>query len=152
MLKKYRVKLADEERAQLRSIVRQGKAAAHKQRHARILLKADEENSRGGLTDKEITAEAEVGIATVERVRQLFVEHGLDAALERKDPERHYLRRLDGEAEARLVALACSEPPEGQARWTLRLLADRLVELEVVPSVSHEAVRMTLKKTNLSLG
>ncbi len=152
MLKKYRVKLTDEERAHLRSIVRQGKAAAHKQRHARILLKADEENSRAGLTDKAISAEAEVGIATVERVRQRFVEHGLDAALDRKDPERHYLRRLDGEAEARLVALACSEPPEGQARWTLRLLADRLVELEVVPSVSHEAVRMTLKKTNLNLG
>jgi len=152
MLKKYRVGLTSEEQAQLRSILRQGKAAAHKQRHARILLKADEENSRGGLTDKAIAGEAEVGVATVERVRQLFVEHGLDAASDRKDPERHYLRRLDGEAEARLVVLACGDPPEGQARWTLRLLADRLVELEVVSSVSHEAVRMTLKKTNLSLG
>lgn len=152
MLKKYRVNLTREERAQLQSMLRKGKASAHKQKHARILLKADEESSRGGLSDKAIAEATETSVPTVERVRRVFVEHGLERALERKDPDRQYVRRLDGEGEARLIALACGEPPAGQARWTLRLLADQLVELEVVPSISHEAVRGTLKKTNLNLG
>ena len=127
MLKKYRVKLTSEERAQLQSMLRKGRAAAHKQKHARILLKADEESSHGGLTDQGIGEAAEASVRTVERVRRIFVEHGLDRGLERKDPEREYHRSLDGEGEARLIALACSAPPAGRARWTLRLLADQLV-------------------------
>lgn len=126
------------------NILRKKRAAAARQSHARILLKADEENPAGGLSDADIATAVEVSVATVERVRQRFVEHGLAAALERKAPEREYVRRLDGAAEARLVAMACGEPPSGCARWTLRLLADRLVELDVVESVSHETVRQTL--------
>ena len=152
MLKKYRVKLTSEERAQLQSVLRKGRVAAQKQKHARILLKADEESSHGGLSDRAIAEAAESSVRTVERVRRIFVEHGLERALERKDPDREYVRILDGEGEARLIALACGEPPAGRARWTLRLLADQLVELEVVPSISYEAVRTTLKKTNLNLG
>jgi len=152
MLKKYRVKLTNEERSQLKAILRKGRVAAHKQKHARILLKADEESSKGGLTDEAIAKATETSVRTVERVRRIFVEHGLERALDRKDPDREYHRSLDGEGEARLIALACSEPPAGRTRWTLRLLADQLVELEVVDSISHEAVRTTLKKTNLNLG
>jgi transposase len=94
----------------------------------------------------------EVGRATVERVRKEFVEEGLEAALERRKPRRQYELRLDGDDEAHLVALACQKPPEGRSRWTLRLLADRMVELEYVEQVSYQTVRRTLKKMNLSLG
>jgi len=123
-----------------------------KQRHARILLLADENRTSGALSDVGIAEAVDAGIATVERVRRICVEHGLTRALERKDPDRHYVRKLDGKGEARLIALACEDPPEGQVKWTLKLLAEKLVELEVVDSISSECVRRTLKKTNSSLG
>ena len=141
---KYRIRLTLQEREQLRNILRKKRCAAARQSHARILLKADEEVPEGGLPDPDIAAAVEVSVATVERVRRRFVEHGLESALARKAPDREYERRLDGVAEAKLIAVACGAPPEGRVRWTLRLLADRLVELEVVEAVCHETVRQTL--------
>jgi len=148
MRKIYRVQLEEEERQQLKQIINKGKAAAHKQRRARILLLADEEHEHG-MCDTAIAESVFVSLRTVERTRQCFVEHGLETSLKRKNPDRQYLRKLDGRAEAHLIALACSKAPEGQARWTLRLLADQLVELEIVPSISHETVRATLHKNEL---
>ena len=150
--KKHHIQLSAEERGQLEAIVRKGKASAHRQRHARILLLADTEGPEGGWSDSRIARAAHTSIPTVERVRRVCVEHGLERALEGKDPEREYLRKLDGKGEAHLIALSCGPAPEGRARWTLRLLAARLVELEIVESISHEAVRQTLKKTNSSRG
>lgn len=143
MEKKYIVTLTDSERAELRKLISTGKGAARRLAHARILLKADQ-----GLTDQRIAAEVEVGHATVERVRRRFVEEGLEASLDPRRTENPRPRKIDGEVEAHLVALACSAPPEGRARWTLRLLADKLVKLEYLPSVSHETVRQALKQTN----
>ncbi len=150
--KKYHVRLSSEERAELETIVRKGKASAQRQSHARILLLADLHGPEGGWSDSQIARAAQTSIPTIERVRRVCVEHGLPRALERKDPDRQYERKLDGKAEARLIALSCGEPPRGYARWSLRLLADRLVELEIVEEISHETVRRTLKKTNSSRG
>ena len=151
MKKKYIVTLTQQEQQILRQMVSRGKGAARKLMHARILLKAD--NSGGGGWDDGAIAEGlEVGRATVERVRTEFVEDGLEAALERKKPRRQYRRKLDGDGEAHLIALACGQSPEGTSRWTLRLLADRMVALEYVDNLSYETVRQVLKKTNLSLG
>ena len=141
---KYRIRLTSQEREQLMDILRRKRSAAARQSHARILLKADEEGPEGALDDEAIASAVEVSRSTVERVRRRCVEHGLESALERKSPDREYVRRLDGSAEARLIAVACGDPPTGCIRWTLRLLADRLVELKVVDSVSHETVRQTL--------
>jgi transposase len=152
MPKIYRVRLEASEREELESILKRGKAAAHRQRHARILLKADENREDGGLTDKEIAQSVDVGVATVERVRRTLVKHGFTAALERKVPDRVYHRKLDAKGEAQLVALACEDPPDGHSRWTMKLLADKLVELEVVESIGEETVRTTLKKTRSSPG
>lgn len=116
--------------------------------HAGILLKAHQSKSGPGWTDARIADALDCGTATVERVRKRFVEEGLDAALRPKPTTRTYVRKLDGKGEARLIALACSDPPEGRARWSLRLPADRLVALGVVEGISHEAVRRTMKKTN----
>lgn len=152
MPKIYRVRLEAAEREELESILKRGRAAAHRQRHARILLKADENREGGALTDNEIAGSVDVGIATVERVRRTLVTHGLAAALERKAPDRVYRRKLDAKGEAHLVALACEDPPDGRARWTMKLLADKLVELEIVESIGEETVRTTLKKTRSSPG
>lgn len=141
---KYRIRLTAEERTELQSILSKKRSAALRQAHARILLKADAGGPEGGWPDAEIAAAVEVSIATVERVRRQFVEVGMAAALARKAPQRTYVRLLDGAAEAQLVAVVCGEPPAGCARWTLRLLADRLIELEVVESICHETVRQTL--------
>jgi transposase len=152
-MKKYRVTLTEDERKQLLPLTAAGKAAAQKLTHARILLKADAAPGGPAWPDDRIAEALEVGLSTIARVRQRFVEHGLDAALSRKQQDRPSRpRTLDGAAEARLIALACSPPPAGRAAWTLRLLADRLVELEVVEVVSHETVRQVLKKTNSSRG
>jgi transposase len=149
MAKKYRVTLTPEERAELRRMVGSGKAAARKLNHARILLKADEGRGGPGLSDDEVADELEAGRATVARVRQRFVEQGLEAALVPKPAARVYARKLDGDGEARLVALACSAPPAGRNRWTLQLLADRLVVLgHAEGGLSYETVRRTLKKTS----
>ena len=150
--KKHHIRLSPEERAQLEAIVRKGRANAHRQRHARILLLADPEEPTGGWSDAQIARAVQTSIPTVERVRRVCVEEGLERALAGKASRRIYLRKLDGPGEAQLLALCCGEAPEGHARWTLRLLAGRLVELEVVESISHEAVRQTLKKTSSSLG
>jgi transposase len=148
-MKKYVVTLTDDERLSLSALVSSGKAAAKKITHARILLKADAADGGPAWRDADIASALDVDVRTVERVRERFVEQGLEAALVRK-PQIRLSRPpvFDGDAEARLIALACSQPPEGRARWTLRLLADRLVELEVVEAVSHETVRRTLQKTN----
>ncbi len=152
MKKKYIVTLTPVERQMLQAMLSKGKAAARKLMHARILLKADVSAGRPALSDDEIAQEVQAGRATVERVRRQFVEEGLEAALERRKPRRQYLRKLDGDGEAHLVALACSQAPEGQSRWTLRLLADRMVRLEYVDEVSKDTIARVLKKTNLSLG
>jgi hypothetical protein len=152
-MKKYQVTLAAEERQQLQATIAAGKAAAKTLAHARILLKADQAEGGPAWPDHRIAEALEVSVDTVERVRQRLVEHGLDAALRRKEQDRPSRERvLDGRAEARLVALACSAPPEGRKVWTLRLLADRLVELEVVEAVAPETVRQALKKTRSNRG
>jgi transposase len=152
-MKKYKVTLTAEERQQLHDLVTTGKAAAKKLAHARILLKADAAPDGPAWLDQPIADAVEVSVATVERVRQRFVEQGLDAALNRKPRERPAREpKLDGRAEARLIAVACSAPPEGRKEWTMRLLADKLVELEVVDSISDETVRLVLKKTRSSRG
>jgi len=148
--KQYLVALSEAERARLRTLVGQGQAPARTLTHARILLKADRGAGGPGWTDAAIAAALEVGLSTVARVRQAYATAGLDAALSRKAPEREYGRTFDGAREARLIALACSAPPSGYQRWSLRLLADRLVALEVVEAVSHETVRQTLKQTSSS--
>jgi transposase len=152
-MKKYKVTLTTDERQSLHDLIAAGKAAALKLAHARILLKADAAPEGPAWTDERIAEAVEVNLTTVERVRQRFVEEGLEAALVRKKqvrPSRE--RKLDGEGEARLIALACSEPPQGRSAWTLQLLADKLVELHVVDSISDETVRQVLKKTNSSRG
>jgi transposase len=149
-VKKYIVRLTPDERDQLLPMVRGGKAAARALLHARILLKADQDQEAAAWSDEAISEALEVHTTTVARVRQRLVEQGLDAALRPKPTTRQYERKLDGAAEAHLIALACGPAPEGRAQWTLRLLADKLVELEHVGSVSHETVRRTLKKTSCS--
>ena len=150
MKKKYPVILSDTERDELKRLIAAGTSEARKLSHARILLKADESPEGDGWVDERVADAVEVSQPTVARVRRQYFEQGLQAALNRRPPKREYHRKLDGEQEARLVAMACSEPPEGQARWSLRLLADRLVELEIVEDISYQTVRRTLKKTNLS--
>jgi transposase len=152
-MKKYRVTLTAEERQQLHQLIAADKAAAKKLTHARILLKADAAPGGPAWTDERIAEAFEVNRTTVERVRQRFVEEGLAAALVRKQQDRPSReRKLDGAGEARLVALACSDPPAGRSAWTLQLLADKLVELQVVDSICDETVRQVLKKTNSSRG
>jgi transposase len=148
--KQYLVALSEAERARLRTLVGRGSAPARTLAHARILLKANRGEAGPGWTDAAIAAALEVGRATVARVRQAYATAGLDAALSRKAPDREYERRFDGAREARLLALACSDPPAGRERWSLRLLAERLVRLEVVAAVSHETVRQALKQTSSS--
>jgi hypothetical protein len=152
MRKRYRVHLTEAERDQLKQLLAAGTAPARQLTHARILLKADESPGGPGWVDAAIVEAVEVSQPTISRVRKQFVEEGLAAALHRRAPRRVYTRKLDGAQEARLIALTCGEPPAGQARWTLRLLADKLVELEVVEAISHQTVRRVLKKTRSSRG
>ena len=152
MRKQYVVRVPEEERAWLRTFIGRGEAPARALGHARILLKANQGEAGPGWTDAAIAAAVEVAPTTVARVRKQYVTDGLEAALHPKAPDREYRRKLDGEQEARLVALTCGSPPEGRARWTLRLLAARLVALEVVDTVSPETVRQTLKQTGSSRG
>jgi transposase len=152
MVKKYIVDLTPEERAYLIQFTTTGRHAADQLTRARILLKADCNQPGGSWVDEEIAAAPDVGVTTVERVRRRFVELDLDSALKRQPGGGQKQRCLNGEQEAHLVALVCSQPPDGRARWTVRLLADRLVQLEVVEAVSHETVRQTLKKMNSNLG
>ena len=144
----YRVVLTEEERAHLRGLVGAGVAPARMLARARILLKADHGDGGPGWSDAAIAGALDVNPSTVLRVRRQFAAEGLGATLARKRPDRVYERALDGKQEAHLVALACSDPPAGRERWTLRLLADELVRLEVVEAVSHETVRRALKQTS----
>ena len=150
--KKYRVRLSEEERQELKGLVSRGRTAAYRQTHARILLLSDEVQGNGAMRDEDIARSLQIGSATVERVRRRCVEEGLKRALGRKEQLTRRAKKLDGHDEAQLIALACSQPPEGRASWTLQLLADRLVECEIVDSISRETVRRTLKKTHSSPG
>jgi len=152
MCVKYKVTLTPEEREFLLDLISAGKGAARRLAHARVLLKADEGPEGPGWPDREIAVATEVSCSTIERVRTLFVEEGLDDALNRRLPRIPKQRKLDGHQEAQLIAVACSEAPEGQKRWTLRLLADRMVELEFVDTLSYETVRRVLKKTSSNRG
>ena len=146
MKKKFIIRLSKEERQDLTNLVRKGKVAAYRRTHAQILLLADEGKHGPRHRDKEVAERVGVNHRTVSKLRQRCVERGLDAALEREPRKRDRSRVLDGDAEVQVIALMCSEPPVGQARWTLKLLGHRLVELEVVESVSHETIRQVLKK------
>jgi transposase len=138
------VTLTPEEREQLQKMISAGVERARKLTHARILLKAD-----AGWLDTAISDALDVSVSTIERVRRRFVEEDLGVALNRRSPRRKYARKLDGEAEAHMIALVCGQPPAGRARWTLRLLADKMVELSYVGSLSHETVRQTLSRNEL---
>ena len=141
--KKYIVKLTQEERKKLQEMISSGKHAAKKILRARILLKAD-----ASWLDEKIAEAFDVHVRTIERLREQFVEEGFDRFMDGCKPKRQYPRKLDGRQEAQLTTIACSQAPEGQARWTLRLLADRMVRLDYVDSISHETVRQVLKKTS----
>lgn len=152
MSKRYVVTLTPEERRELEALTRTGRAAAHAITHARILLKADAAEGGSGWTDEQIAEALDVSASTVRRLRLLFVEEGLTAALHPRPAQRTPVLKLDGAKEAHLIALACGEPPDGRARWSLRLLAERFVALGHMETLSHETVRRTLKKTSCAPG
>jgi transposase len=146
--KKYIVDLTDSERTELEQLTKKGKIAAYKMNHARILLLADINQQEGGWTDLKISEALNLGQATIERVRQRFVESGIESALSRKKQPNRRVKILDGEKEAYLISIACSETPMGKAKWTLQMLADKMIELQYVEKISRETIRKTLKKTN----
>ena len=152
MAKKYRVTLTENERTMLTTMITSGSAPARTLTHARILLKADQAEGGPAWTDEAIRDALDVGLSTIARVRERFVELSIDDALHRRSTPRPRQRLLDGTEEAHLLALTCSAVPEGNERWTLRLLADKMVELEYVDRVSHETIRQVLKKMNLNRG
>lgn len=152
MRKKYVISLGQVERETLERLTKSGNIPARKLTRAWILLKSNANEDGPNWSYEQICQAYNVSQVTVYQVRKAYVEQGLEKAINRKKPEREYEHRLDGEAEAHLIALACGEAPEGQERWTLRLLQDRMIQLEYVEDVSHETIRTTLKKTNLSLG
>jgi len=150
--KKYIVSLTSSERDFLEQLTKKGKIAAYKMNHARILLKADINQEGGGWIDRKISESLDIGHATIERVRQRFVEEGIEAALNRREQKKRRQKIIDGEKEAYLIAIACSETPTGKSNWTLQMLADKMVELNYVEQVSTETIRQSLKKTSLNLG
>jgi hypothetical protein len=152
MNQKYPIELTEAERYQLKQLLSSGTTSARKLKRAQILLKSDSSEGGPNWSYQAICEAFDVSQPTICEVRRMYAEGGLEAAINRKKPERVYEHRLDGAAEAHLVALVCGEPPEGYDRWTLRLLKDRMVKLSFVESVSHETIRTTLKKMNLSLG
>jgi hypothetical protein len=148
-MKKWIVRLDPEERDRLQQLVRTGKAAAYKIRHANVLLAVDESDAGTGLPDEQVARTLGVAVRSIESLRCRCVEEGLDAAVERKKPKSPSVEPMfDGASEAKLIAVACGPKPAGRARWTLQLLADRVVELKIVGHCSRETVRRTLKKTN----
>lgn len=151
MNKKYHVCLTSEERAHLLELIGRGTCPARKQTRARLLLKLDEGEEGPAWSDPRAAEAMEVCEATAARLRRKFEKEGLEKTVKRKKPEREYERKMDGEREAHLLRLACSEAPDGRSRWTLRLLADQMVELGYVETLSRETVRQTLKKTSSSL-
>lgn len=148
LVKKYVVRLTENERTYLDDLIHKGKVAAHKRLHAEILLKADISDLGKKWPDSQISEAFGVSTRTVERVRERLVQEGLEAALNRAKPTRVRSRVIDGDNEAHLIALACGDAPDGRSGWTLRLLSQRMVELGYVESVSHETIRQTLKKMN----
>jgi transposase len=150
--KKYRVKLTEAERQELKELLNKGRIAARKQTHARILLQCDESGAIPGKRDQDIAASLNTSTRSIERVRQSYVEEGLESALNPKVQKHHRPKKLDGAAEAFLVATVCMDAPEGRAEWTMQLLADKLVECKIVDSISDETVRTTLKKMRLNPG
>lgn len=152
-MKKYSISLTQEQRQSLEKLISSGEASARKLTHARILLKADDGPYGPGWSEREIHEALEVSESTVRRVRHRFLDGGIDLALNRRpQPSRPQKRKLDGEQEAHVVALLCGSVPDGYEQWSLRVVSRRLVELEIVESVSHETVRQVLKKTNSSRG
>jgi Homeodomain-like domain len=152
-MKKYRVQLSQEQRQQLEQEVKTGKSPARQLMHARILLKADEGEHGPGWADEQISEALEASVPTIERVRRRFVEQGLqDAITRREQPERPHKRKIDGEQEAHLIALCCSEVPTGHEHGNMRLLANKMVELGYVEQVSHKTVWETLKKMHSNRG
>lgn len=149
---KHVVRLTEEERKKLSDLISKGRGPAAALRRARILLKADEGEGGPSWTDSAICEALEVSLSTVSRVRKTLVEEGFDEALDRKKPQGRQYQKLDGEQEAHLIAVACSTPPEGRTRWTLKMLSGKLIELNVVDYICPECVRVTLKKTNLNRG
>lgn len=152
-MKKYMVRLSKEEREILTKLINSGRGPARMFTRARILLKADQSDKGPGWSDEKISEALEVTVQSIERIRKQLVEEGFDAVLSRRQYIQKVSRKkIDGDVEAHLVAISCSKPPPGRARWTLRLLADKIVELGYVQNISHEAVRQTLKKTKLNHG
>ena len=150
-MKKYIVELTSEERSGLKNIIKAERMAAHKRRHAHILLKADQGPQGPAWKDADIANAFDCTIKSVERLRKRLVEHGLEAAIDHGNRGSYRAKKLDGVAEARLIAIACSSAPQGRNRWTVRLLAEQIVALGFVDSCSKSTVHNTLKKTNLSL-
>lgn len=150
-MKKYHVTLTDEERIILEDIIRTGKRSAKIIRTAYLLLNVDESSQGGGKSDEEVANFLKVTVQTIENIRKKFVLEGFETALYSRPTSRVYSKKIDGDVEAHLIALSCSAPPQGYARWSLRLLSDKMVELNYVDSISHEAVRGLLKKRVTSL-
>ena len=151
-MKRYTIKLLKEEVEELKDIISKGSHSSHTFRTAYILLNCDEGEYSEKVTNEQISRVLKVGMRTIDRVKKRFIEEGLEGVLERKPTSREYEKKIDGELEAKLVQLCCSEPPSGYSRWSLRLLSEKLVELNYVESISHVAVGNALKKMNLSLG
>lgn len=151
-MKRYTIKLLKEEVDTLQAIIHKGSHSSHTFRVAYILLNCDTGEYSEKVTNEQISKILKVGMRTIDRVKKRFIEEGLEGVLERKPVSREYEKKMDGDLEAKLVQLCCSEPPAGYAKWSLRLLADKMVELHYVDSISHVAVHNTLKKMNLSLG
>lgn len=149
---RYRIKLTKSEVEELRGIIDKGYHTSQTYRAAYILLNCDEGEYSEKVTNEQISKVLKVGMRTIDRVKKKFIEEGLESTLERRPSQRVYEKKADGDFEAKLVTLCCSEPPKGFAKWSLRLLADKMVELKYVESISHVTVRSVLKKTSLSLG
>ena len=149
---RYTIKLTKGEVEELMDIINKGSHTSQTFRTAYILLNCDEGKYSEKITNEQISKILKVGMRTIDRVKKKFVEEGFEASLERRPTQRLYDLKMDGDTEAKLVTLCCSDPPKGFAKWSLRLLADKMVELKYVESISHVTVRSVLKKTNLSLG
>lgn len=149
---RYKVTLTQEERDTLMSITKGGTHTSKKVIHSLILLNCDEGEFADKVNNEDVAKVLKIGVRTIDRVKKKFVEEGLESALENKPTSRVYEKKADGDVEAHLVALACSKAPEGFSKWSLRLLADKMIELEYVEDISYETVRRVLKKTNCSLG
>jgi len=149
---KYKVTLSREEHEELKEIINKGSHTSQKFRASYVLINCDEGDYSEKVTNEQISKVLKIGMRTIDRIKKKFIEEGFNAVLERKAPDREYDRKADGDVEARLITLCCSEPPKGYAKWSLRLLADKMIELHYVDSISYETVRRVLKKTNYAPG